>query len=171
MSSRLTLLGAFLGAVALTGAAGPAAAAPGDTVASFALIGGSVGVSLPVVANLGTADTGAVTVNGNLGSTQVTDTRGLSVGWQVSAATTGFLSDSGTRSVAVTYNPGSITKTGTVTPVSLGTVPLTSVPAPVVTGTLALGNNSATWNPQISVTLPADSLAGTYTGTVTTSVA
>jgi len=37
--------------------------------------------------------------------------------------------------------------------------------------TAGVGNNSATWNPTLIVTLPAQAVVGTYTGTVTHSVA
>jgi hypothetical protein len=32
------------------------------------------------------------------------------------------------------------------------------------------GNNFATWNPTVSITLPAQAVAGTYSGTITHSV-
>ena len=43
-------------------------------------------------------------------------------------------------------------------------------PATVLYGVEASGTNTATWNPTLSVSLPSDSLPGTYQGTVTTSV-
>ncbi len=172
MNKKITSLVGILGAIALVGVTAPTATAAGqDTVATFSLVGGTLNVGVPGTADLGNGSSGATSISGALGTTQVSDSRGLVLGWQTSAASAGFTGDGGTKSLAVTYSAGTVTKTGTVTAVSTGTVPLTGVPAPVVAGTLAVGNNSASWNPQISVTLPPQSLAGTYTGTITTSVA
>lgn len=172
MNKKLTSAAGLLAAIALVGVTAPTASAAGqNTTATFSLVGGSLNVSVPATADLGTASSGATLVSGSLGTTQVSDNRGLILGWQTSAASTGFTGDGGTQSLAVTYSAGTVTKTGTVTAVSAGVVPLTSIPVPVVAGTLAVGNNSASWNPSISVTLPPESLTGTYTGTITTSVA
>jgi hypothetical protein len=43
------------------------------------------------------------------------------------------------------------------------------LPLPVYTG-VAVGNNSVTWNPTVLITLPAQAVAGKYTGTITHSV-
>lgn len=173
MSKKVATLAGILGAVALVGVTAPTASAAGtgDTVATFSLVGGTLNVSVPTNADLGTGSSGATLISGALGTTQVSDSRGLVLGWQASAAGTPFTSDSGTTSVAVTYSAGQVTKTGTVTAVSTGAVPLTNLPVPVVAGTLAVGNNTASWNPQVSVVLPPDSLTGTYDATITTSVA
>jgi hypothetical protein len=40
----------------------------------------------------------------------------------------------------------------------------------VAAGTLASGNNTASYTPTLTVSLPATALAGDYEGTVTTSV-
>lgn len=172
MSKKLTSLAGVLGAVALVGVSAPTASAAGqDTVATFSLVGGTLGVTVPGTANLGSGSSGATQVSGSLGTIQVTDNRGLTLGWQTSAASAGFTGEGSTKSLTVTYSAGSVTKVGTLTATSAGVVPLTGTPAPVVLGTLALGNNTASWNPTIAVTLPPESLAGTYTGTITTSVA
>jgi hypothetical protein len=46
-----------------------------------------------------------------------------------------------------------------------------SVPRTAFTLTLGVGDNSATWNPTLIVSVPASAVAGVYTGTVTHSVA
>jgi hypothetical protein len=48
---------------------------------------------------------------------------------------------------------------------------LTAAPQALVTATGVIGNNSATFNPQIAVAIPADATAGAYTGAVTQTVA
>ena len=40
-----------------------------------------------------------------------------------------------------------------------------------VTGTEGVGDNTASWDPALSVAVPASAVAGTYTGTLTHSVA
>jgi hypothetical protein len=65
-----------------------------------------------------------------------------------------------------------VNKTGEVT--VQGTpenVLLAAAPSPVVTGSSVVGNNTASWNPMLKVNLPSNSLAGNYSGTITTSVA
>ena len=54
----------------------------------------------------------------------------------------------------------------TPTPVTV----LSGSPQAVVTATGANGDNSATWNPQIQVSVPATAVIGTYTATITNSV-
>jgi len=41
---------------------------------------------------------------------------------------------------------------------------------PVETATGVSGNNTAAWNPTITVTIPANALAGTYSTTISHSV-
>ncbi len=46
-----------------------------------------------------------------------------------------------------------------------------STPQPAYVATLGVGATSVSWNPIIKVTLPSSVVAGTYTGTITHSVA
>lgn len=162
--------------------AGPASAAPGDTVATFTLTGNASGLSVSVPSgtnaspvNLGSAATGATTVSGQLGSVTVTDTRGsLVAAWTASATTTAFTTGgaSANETVAlarIAYSSGTGTaatgQVGAMTPgVGTGAAPVTMVWAGV-------GNNTVTFNPTLSFTLLPSQVAGTYTGTVTHSVA
>lgn len=73
--------------------------------------------------------------------------------------------------INLSYSPGAATATtgeGTFTPGPGGII---NVPRTAFTGTELTGNNTATWNPTLTVTIPAATVAGTYTGTVTHSVA
>jgi len=63
---------------------------------------------------------------------------------------------------------GTTTGSATFTPAPV-TV-LSGLPQAVVTATGANGDNSATWNPQIQVSVPATAVIGTYTATITNSV-
>lgn len=101
----------------------------------------------------------------------MSDARGNKVGWTVSDTSTPFTGPQGSSSTAVSYNSGAVAKTGTITATSAGAKTLTATTAAnVVTGTAAFGNNTASWNPTLTVSLPTDVLADTYTGTVTTSL-
>ncbi len=161
------LLGAAATAL-VVGVAGPASAA--DTATTFMLTGGDLSVAPAASAALGSAATGAASTSGSLGANSVTDARGGTVGWTVSAASAGFTGPGSTHSTGVSYTSGAVTNTGTVTVVGSSPASIASA-ATVVAGTAVSGNNTASWTPSLTVALPADALAGAYTGTVTTSVA
>jgi hypothetical protein len=173
MSRIRAVVAGGVGTVALlVSVALPASAAPsGTTTTTFTLSTGTLDIAVASNASLPGGNSGATSVSGQIGFVTVTDSRGNILGWTASAASTAFAGDSGTTSTAVSYSSGTVSKTGTLTVASSGTVGLTTTPAPVVLGTLVVGNNTATWNPTLTVTLPPNSLAGSYTGTVTTSVA
>jgi len=76
----------------------------------------------------------------------------------------------GSTSTAIAYTPGTPTEDGTSTIAAPAATALTTTAAAVVTATDVSGNNTASWNPTLDVTLPATNLAGSYSGTVTTSI-
>jgi hypothetical protein len=166
-----------LGSLAVAGTmlavipAGAAMAADtGDTVATFTLQGGSLDITVEQDAALTDGAPGAASVTGSLGAVGISDTRGSTSGWIVSAASSTFVDGAGSGSTGVSYNSGAATaSTGTVTPTTEGATSITAV-APVAAGTLASGNNTASYTPTLTVGLPANALAGDYQGTVTTSV-
>jgi hypothetical protein len=162
---------AVAGTILTVGPVGSAmAAGTGDTTATFTLVGGSLDVTPAGSAALTNGSPGAPSVSGSLGVVGVSDTRGSTAGWIMSAASTTFVGAGGSVSTGVSYNSGDATgSTGTVTPTSDGATSITAV-APVAAGTLASGNNTASYSPTLTVALPASALAGAYTGTVTTSV-
>jgi len=162
------LSGAMLSLVALA----PAAHA-GPTTTTFTLTGGSLSISSPATANLGSAAAGALTLTGSLGQNTVTDTRGALLGWTASVISTDFAGPSETTvsAASASYAPGTVSKTGTVTALPGAGAPML-VSQPAVVATAVIGNNTASWTPNVTVTLlQAQSLAGTYTATVTHSVA
>lgn len=170
---RIIGIVAVAGALLLLGPVGSATAADtGNTAATFTLEGGSLDVTAAGSVALTNGAPGDASVSGSLGVVEVNDTRGSTAGWVMSAASTTFTGPGGSVSTGVSYNSGTFTaKTGTVTPTSATAVSLTGVAAPVAAGTQASGNNTATYTPTLTVTLPATALADDYTGTVTTSVA
>jgi hypothetical protein len=70
---------------------------------------------------------------------------------------------------AVSYSAGAITKIGTATYTANNPVDLTG-PVAVVTATGITGDNSATWNPTISIAVPGGMAAGIYAALITHSV-
>ena len=164
-----------VGAAALVLAA-PGASAAGGTAATFTLTGGSLSISQPASATLGSAATGALTLAGSLGAVTVTDSRGnLNAIWTASVSSTNFTTGGGSTYETVTnskiaYTGGlatSATGVGTFTPGTLANLSASGTAGSWV-GT---GNNTVTWNPTITFTLSPSQVAGTYSGTVTHSVA
>jgi hypothetical protein len=175
MRTRHLLLAAAAGTLAL-GTALPASALPGDSPASLEITGGSLGITVPSTsADLGTLVNtvpGGI-ISGPLGQVQVSDARSAAAGsgWVASAISTAFTPPSGPAiaASAVGYTAGAITQVGTATYTANNPADLTGV-APVVTATGITGDNSATWNPTINVTVPGGMAANVYTATITHSV-
>ena len=155
----------------------PAAAAPGDSTATITIVGGTLSITVPDAAgNLGAERPNTVaggTISGALGQIQVNDARSAAAGsgWVASAISTAFTPSSGPAiaASAVSYNAGPITKVGTATYTANNPASLTGV-SPVVTATGITGDNSATWNPTISVAIPGGMAANVYSATFTHSV-
>lgn len=145
------------------------AATAADTTTTFSITGGDLTLTAAPTANLGSAGTGASSISGSLGSVGVTDARGGTVGWTATAVSTVFSEGLGPDSTGVTYTTGTVGSTGTVT-VAGSTNQAVNTAATVVTASGVTGNNTASWTPQLTVALPSNALAGSYTGTVTTSV-
>jgi hypothetical protein len=161
-----------LAAVAAT--AVPAMASGSPTTTTFSLSAGALSVSAPGTANLGTAAVGATSISGQLGSVTVTDNRGLLVGtWTASVVSTDFVNGTSTIPAGnALYTAGLATTTGTVTLAVPGLGVLSnSTPVVAQASVSLLGSDTATWNPTILVTLPTTAVAGTYTATITHSVA
>jgi hypothetical protein len=141
---------------------------------TFTVNSGALSMSAPVSVDLGSGAPGT-TISGSLGAVSVTDDWALlSASWTATAASTDWTTGGATPTETIPatdvgYDPGSITTTGVIT--ATGTpITLSGTPAPVVTGTNGVGDNTATWNPAISVAVPASAVGGTYTGTLTQSV-
>jgi hypothetical protein len=173
-----TVVALAAGALSVVGAA-PALAS--DTTVVVTVNAGALSISTPVSSNLGSGQSGD-TISGALGTVTVTDDRALlSAEWTATVSSTDFTTGGGTPAETignsnVKYWSGAATATtgtGTFTPgqatsgdeVGLGSS------RTAFTETAGVGNNSASWNPTIDVDTPAAAVAGTYTGTVTHSVA
>lgn len=166
--------------LALAGVMGGAGAAhAADTATTFSITSGSLSVTVPSSASLGSVASGALTLAGQLGSVTVNDTRGALVNaWTTSVSSTDFVTGTGTPTAAQTvaktniaYSSGVSTSTsglGTFVPGLLASLNLTGTGA---AWTGAAGNATAAWNPTLTFTLLSSQVAGTYSGTVTHSVA
>jgi hypothetical protein len=154
---------------------------------TFTVTAGGLSITAPATVNLGSGAPGT-TITGPLGggatgpSVVVTDDRALlAAAWTATASvstwTTGGATPAETIPVSrVGYTVGPITTTGTITATGTnlpaGSVPgdLSGAPQTVVAGTAGVGNNTAGWDPTISVAVPASAVGGVYTGTLTQSV-
>ena len=159
-----------------------AQAAPGDTTVTFILSAGALSITTPATAALGSAAVGAATITAQLGAVTVTDARGLLLGaWTTAVTATSFTTGTATTpetlpNSAVAYWSGLATATtglGVGIPGQTAAVntQALSTSRTAFSKTAGVGNNSSAWNPTLIVTVPAEAVAGTYTGTVTHSVA
>ena len=169
-SARFLLIGntiAALGAVAAL----PAGA---DTTATLTLTAGALSISAPTGSvSLGSqvASTSSSTISGPLGGVTVSDQRGGVTTWTASVISTAFTPPAGPADPAsnVSYAAGTITSSATVTATAVPASNLTGV-STVVTGA-GTGISTASWNPTISVVVPANFAPGVYSATITHSVA
>jgi len=175
MRTRRLLLATAAGMLTLGIIALPASAAPGDSTATLTVTGGVLAITVPTAANLGTRpnSVGGGAVSGPLGQVQVNDARSAAAGsgWVASVISTAFTPTAGPTiaASAVGYTAGTITKVGTATYAANDPSVLTGVAA-AVTATGITGDNSATWNPTITVTVPGGMAAGVYSATITHSL-
>jgi hypothetical protein len=172
------LVAASLLLVALPGVAG--AATTGTTTTTFTLTGGSMSITVPgTTVNLGSVSVAASSITGRLGTVTVNDNRGLlSGGWTAATVSSSHFTTGGQSASEsnVTYWSGpSIATSGIGTllgsQLTSGLAVVVNAAQTAFTGGSLVGNNSASWNPTLIVTIPASAVVGTYTGTVTHTVA
>lgn len=178
MKSKL-LLAAAVGAVSLLVALGLPASAQNTNI-TLTVQAGSLAISVPTAADLGTADPGDAP-SGPIGDVTVTDQRAaLVASWTASVTSTDFTTGGATTAetipnTAVRYWSGPATANsgvGTFTPgqVSSAVAVVLSAQRTAFSLTAGTGNNTATWNPTLVIDIPAAAVEGTYTGTVTHTV-
>jgi hypothetical protein len=167
--------------VAVTAACGlgaiPAQADSGPTTATFTINGGTLTMTTPDTVNLGMIAAGTSRVSGALGVVTVSDQRAaLNGAWTASVIATAFTTGAGGAgktipATDISYAPGTPTTTsgtGTFAPGAGGAADTLET---AFTATAETGATSCSWNPTITVTLPGTVAIGTYTGTITHSVA
>jgi hypothetical protein len=165
---------ATAGPAVLAVSSSPSAGDPNTTV-TFTVSSGALSMTAPATVDLGTNAPGT-TISGSLGTVTVTDNRALlAAAWTVVASSSDWTTGAGTlpetiRAGDVGYDPGTITPTGTITVTGTPVAALAGLPAAVVTATAGTGDNTATWNPTLSVAVPVGAVVGAYTGTLIQSV-
>lgn len=165
--------GLFIGGAGVLALAAPAFAA--DTPVTVEITGGDLSISAPGTVDLGTATAGSdqQDVTANLGDVLVSDQRAGILGWTASAVSTDFIGQADGNQVlsasTVAYAAGGATVTGHAT-VTANDLAAMDTEGPVQTASEAVGVNTASWNPVITVPVPADVVADTYGATITHSV-
>jgi hypothetical protein len=156
---------------------GPVSAEPsGISEATITIEGGSLGITVPTgPVDLGTFvnAVGGGSVTGPLGVVTVSDARSAAAGasWVATGISSAFTPAAGPAiaASAVGYSPGDVGQIGTATYVTHDRTDMTAVVS-VVEASAITGDNSATWNPEVTVVVPGGMAAGTYTATITHSV-
>ena len=168
---------AALALATVGGLVGVSPAGADDTTTTFTLTAGGLTISVPATSNLGSFPTGSASASGALGTVTVTDARGALVAtWTASVSSTSFTTGTATTDETVAasalgYTAGLPTaQTGVGVCAGLPQSNL-STAKPAMNLTVGVGNNSCSWNPTLSATLLSSQVAGTYSGTVTHSVA
>ncbi len=148
---------------------------------SITIAGGLLAMTAPASTVLPSAAPGGTT-SARLGTVTVTDNRGLAgASWTATVTATTFVTGGATAPetiplTQVTYWSGpatATTGTGTFTPGQVNALAAVNLTAPRTAFSLASGSSvsSASWNPTLTVSVPAAAVAGTYTATITHSVA
>jgi hypothetical protein len=179
--SKLTTLALTTGLAlgSFVGVAGSAhAATSGSTITTFTLSAGALAITVPastVALATGTVNTGAATAAGLLGPVTVADGRGLLVNsWTTTVSSTTFVTGTSTTNETVAVANIAYASGASTAHTGLGLFVPTLVPTALgadASYTGAAGNSSTTWDPTLTFTLLSSQVAGTYTGTVTHSVA
>ncbi len=163
-----------------SGPAAPSGSDPGTTV-TFTVNTGFLTISVPATADLGSALPGEPT-SGALGDVTVTDDRAeLAPTWTATVISSDLANTSTTGAAAipatdVSYWSGTAsatTGTGTFAPgqaTAGDAVPIDTTQT-AFSLTAGVGNNSATWDATLILTVPWSAVPGTYSGTITHSVA
>lgn len=166
----------------LTSAAAAAAlgvallAAPGGadtTTMSLAVVGGGLVIDGPDTASASGAlgSTAQIPVNGIL----INDGRGTLAGWTATVSSTSLTTGAAAANQtiatsALTWNTVSITPNQGQASIALPAGGSLDTTRTIATGLPAVSGGSFTANGRVDVAVPAGNLAGTYTGTLTTSI-
>lgn len=167
---------AILASAALVVSIGLPAQSASATEISLTIVGGVLSISVPDSSDLGayTATVENGELSGSLGDVTVSDARNAAAGsaWVATAIATALTPDGGGPTIGaaqIDYRSGAIDKVGTAT---FEVVPQEGLAAAseVVSASAITGDNSATWDPTITVHIDSAKAADTYTGTITHSV-
>lgn len=161
------------------------AAETANTTLSVTIDVGSLSISAPATASLGTVSAGVgSTASAALGTVTVADSRGSLLGWSVTAVTTTASMSTGgatpkTIPLSATGPLGWVTGTVSATGGSLlsgvaaggGGFLNNATAIPVANAVLTAGGGTYTYNPTLTLTVPSNTQVGTYSVVVTQTVA
>ena len=141
------------------------------TTVTFSVTIGALTITAPSSVDLGSGVPGG-TIDGPLGTVTVTDDRAnLAAAWIAQASATDWLLTGGGGTSAetipagdVTYDPGTVSTTGTIT-ATPHTITLSNSAQNIVNGTAGVGNNTVSWDPNLDVSVPSAAVGGAYSGT------
>jgi hypothetical protein len=176
MKPRPLLIAGVLGGL-LTLVTPVMAAADDDTsTLEVTVAGGELEISVKTeTRDLGTVQntSDGTIISGTLGMVTVRDNRNAAAGssWVATAVATELRPKKGhgISAVNIQYRAGPVDKQGNCTIRASKAVTLSRSRA-VVTATEISGNNTASWTPRITVSIPAGVVSGTYKGVITHSV-
>jgi hypothetical protein len=148
---------------------------------SLTVVAGPLAIMVPSIAVLPNATPGS-TASAQLGTASVTDNRGMTnAAWTVTVTGTTFATGGQTAAetiplTQIAYWSGPVTAStgsGTLTPGQPNAAAAVNLTAPRTAFSLVGGStiNSSSWNPTLTVSVPAGAVQGTYTATITHSVA
>jgi len=140
-------------------------------------------ISVPSTVSFGSFAAGARTITAHLGTVTVTTSSTLvhDASWIATVSTTAFKTGGGTApetvaAAAVTYLSGAATAQSglAVAACTLGQLTAVSLSSALTafscSGISLSTSTSLSWNPQVSISIGAGNVAGTYSGTITHSV-
>ncbi|MBT2391837.1 hypothetical protein J7E87_20980 [Streptomyces sp. ISL-1] len=161
----------------------PGVAAPVESHASGRVEqpSGTLSITVPAAVNLGSAFPGS-SISRQIGEVRVSDRRGgQNAVWTAKVSASDFTTPGGgaARQISrnqLSYWSGQATSTmgpGTRVPgqATSAQAQSLSVPRTAFAKTSGNGNNTTAWQPTLIVAVPATAVGGTYTGTITHSVA
>lgn len=160
-----------------------AAVVSGFVIAATQSVAGALAITVPTAVNLGAAPPGASTHSAQLGTVTASGSGTLLLLPSYTAQVSGTIFTTGGKTAAETISKASIFYWSGPATASSGAqtaVPgqLTALQAESLSTTRTAFSStglvltiSTSWNPTILVTIPAAAVAGTYTGTITHSVA
>ena len=145
-----------------------------DTPVTVTVTAGVLAITVPATASLSTVDPGADSTVA-LGATVVTDERAGVLNWTATVSLPALTGDAvgSTETIpttGATYLAGTATQNGTATLATPATVTDLSTAKTSQAATAVSGNNSASWTATLTVPIPDQVLADTYSGTMTQSV-
>ena len=166
-------------------AACTAASATGNsctTTLTVTLTGGTLSVAAPATASMAGSSNTASIVTGTVAGNSVTDNRGSLLGWTVQATATDLTSASSHTITLGATGPlavvGANLSAGAGGILGVGLKPalaaagfLSSTATPVITAPATVGGGTYNYDMSLTLTVPANTYADTYTSTITQTVA